>query len=208
MAFPVVLRLTWRGKEIRGDGDRPEGVTIRNWRLITKAANRSMAFHWHEKYLPLHFGTGAARRYGSAVVKPRTSLWLARKLGIYASDVNRIAGLSPNDTQQERRRKRQVARQQLVNRAGGANYNVYTGTLRQMVTSVVMVRAFPGRFRLEMPVPSYLPGRRTDPTQPDIRAELSAMLPGEIKDVRNVGQRVLTQTVRQLLRTGSLPAGV
>ena len=207
MAFPVTIRLMWRGKVIRGDNDRPEGVTIRAWRSITKAANRAMGFEWHTKFFPLHFGSGALRRYGSKVYKVRSTIWLARKLKIFAADVNRIAQVSPGDNKEERQRKRMMARQQLVEQAGGVNYNVYTGTLQQMTRTVIM-RAFPGRFRLEMPTPSYIPGRRRDPTQPDIRAELTHMLSGEADHLRKIGQRVLTQSVRQLLKTGSLPAGV
>lgn len=207
MAFPVVLRLKWKGREIRGDDDRPEGVPIKKWGLITKAANRAMGFMWHAQFLPRHFGSDAAKRY-RGVYKQRTSKWLARKLGIANSDVNREANLQPSDTTSERQAKRRNARQRLVSQAGGQNFNVYTGTLKQMVTSVVVMRAFPGRFRLEMPTPAYLPGRRRDPNQPDIRGELTAMLTEEMKAMQSVGQRVLVKSVRQLLQTGNLPDGV
>jgi len=206
MAFPVILRLTWKGKVIQSEADRPEGVSIRAWRVVAKSSNRAMAYHWHENFLPLHFGSGARVRYGGDVIKQRTSKWLARKLKIHASDVNRVAGISPTDTIPQRTRKRQEARQRLVAAAGGANYNVHTGTLRQMVKTVI-VRAFPGRFRLEMPVPSYIPGRRRSATDPDIRAELTAVLPREAAAMQKVGQRVLTQMMQQVLSTGKIPAG-
>lgn len=208
MAFPIILRLRWKGKVIHNDSDRPEGVVIRAWRSILKASNRAIGFHWHAHFLPLHFGSDAARRYGSGVYKTRTRKWLARKLRIESKQVDAAAGIAPGDSQEERRRKRMISRQNLVSQAGGANYNVFRGTLRQMVLGTVVMRAFPGRFRIEMPVPGYLPGRRKDPNQPDIRAELSAMLPGEVSELMKIGQRALTKSVRHVLQTGNLPEGV
>ena len=205
MAFPVILRLKYKGKVIGSDKDRPEGVTIRAWRVVTKSANRAMAYHWHENFLPLHFGSGARRRYGSENIKERSSKWIARKLGFAKTDIERVAGVLPGDDLQTRQRKRQQARQQLVSAAGGANFNVHTGTLRQMVQTVIF-RAFPSRFRLEMPVPAYIPSRRRDPSQPDIRAELTVMLPSEISELQKVGQRVLRDMMRQVLSTGVVPA--
>lgn len=203
MAFPVRLRLRYRGKEIGRDEDRPEGIAIRAWRVVIKSANRAMAYYWHEHFLPLHFGSGAKRRYG-AVYKTRTTKWLAEKLGIHAADVNRVAGVSPGDSLQERQRKRMVARQQLVSAAGGANYNVDSGNLQQLVQSAVF-RAFPSRFRIEMQAPVYVPGRRRDPTQPDIRAELTTVLKTEVDRLQVIGQRVLTDMMKQVVQSGRVP---
>jgi hypothetical protein len=205
MAFPVILRLRYKGKVVGRDEDRPEGVTIRAWRSVTKSANRAMGYHWHSNFLNQHFGSGARRRYGGEAIKERSTGWLARKLGIKTADINRVAGVLPGDNLQDRQRKRQKARQSLVSAAGGANYNVHTGTLKQMVQNVIF-RAFPSRFRLEMPVPSYIPGRRKDPNQPDIRAELTTILPTEVSELQKIGQRVLTQTMQQVLSTGVVPA--
>lgn len=207
MAFPVVIRLKWKGKVIASEADRPEGVSIRAWRQVAKTSFRAMAYHWHEHFLPLHFGSNARVRYGGENIKSRTTLWLAKKLGIFAADVNKIANVKPSDNWQVRNTKKMLARQKLVAAKGGANYNVHTGTLQQMVKSVV-VRAFPGRFRLEMPVPSYIPSRRKSPKDPDIRAELTTMLPSEIETLQKIGQRVLVQTMREVLETGRVPAGV
>jgi len=207
MAFPVILRLTYKGKPVGSDADRPEGVTIRAWRVVLKTANRAMAYHWHEKFLPLHFGSNARTRYGGDKIKQRSSLWLARKLGIKKADINRVADIAPADDPQTRQRKRQEARQKLVSAAGGVNYNVHTGTLQSMVQNAVF-RAFPGRFRIEMPVPSYVPGRRRDATQPDIRAELTTMLPSEVQELQRIGQRVLTETMRRILQGGKVPLEV
>jgi len=205
MAFPVVLRLKYKGKPVGNDADRPEGIAIRAWRVVLKTANRAMGYHWHENYLQLHFGSGARRRYGGQNIKQRSTAWLARKLKIFAADINRVAQVSPSDDQFTRRRKRQEARQQLVAAAGGANYNVDTGTLRDMVKTAVF-RAFPSRFRIEMPVPGYIPSRRKDFTQPDIRAELTMILPSEVKELQKIGQRVLRQAMQQVLQTGRVPA--
>jgi hypothetical protein len=57
-----------------------------------------------------------------------------------------------------------------------------------------------------MPVPSYIPSRRRDPAQPDIRAELTVMLPSEISELQKVGQRVLRDMMQQVLSTGVVPA--
>ena len=207
MAFPVILRLKYKGKPVGSDADRPEGVTIRAWRVVLKTANRAMAYHWHETFLPLHFGSNARTRYGGDKIKQRSSLWLARKLGIKKADINRVADIAPADDPQTRQRKRQTARQKLVSAAGGVNYNVHTGTLQSMVQNAVF-RAFPGRFRIEMPVPSYVPGRRRDATQPDIRAELTTMLPSEVQELQRIGQRVLTETMRRVLQGGKVPSEV
>lgn len=206
MAFPVIIRLMWQGKVIKSEADRPEGVSIRAWRSVAKASFSAMAFYWHDNFLPLHFGTNARRRYGGEVIQPRSSGWLARKLGIFAADINRIAAVMPGDKPEDRQRKRQEARQKLISAAGGTNYNVHTGTLQQMVKTAI-VRAFPGRFRIEMPMPGYIPGRRRNPKDPDIRAELTALLPSEIDTLQQIGQRVLVQTMRQVLATGRIPAG-
>ena len=206
MAFPVRIRLTYGGKEIKSEKDRPEGVSIRAWRTVTKAAFSAMAFHWHENFTPLHFGSKARVRYGGENIKQRSTKWLARKLGIFSTDVRKIAGVMPGDTIPQRTRKMQEARQRLVAAKGGANYNVHTGTMRQMVKTAI-VRAFPTRFRLEMPMPSYIPGRRRSQLDPDIRAELTTMLPGEIDTLQKIGQRVLTQKMQQVLSTGRIPAG-
>jgi hypothetical protein len=205
MAFPVILRLKYKGKAVGSDGDRPEGVTIRAWRVVTKTANRAMAYHWHEHFLPLHFGSGSRRRYGGENYKERTTAWLARKLGIKTADINRSAGISLGDDLQVQQRKRQKARQQLVSAAGGVNYNVHTGTLKQMVQNVIF-RAFPSRFSLIMQMPAYIPGRRRDPSQPNIRAELTTILPTEVSELQKIGQRVLTRTMQQVLSTGRVPA--
>lgn len=204
MAFPVILRLQYKGRPVGKDEDRPEGIAIRAWRAVVKDANRAMAYHWHEKFLPMHFGSGARRRYGSAAYKERTQKWLSEKLGIKYADVNRVAGVSPSDTKEQRQRKLQVARQKLVAAAGGANYNVDTGTLQRTVKNAIF-RAFPSRFRIEMQAPSYIPGRRRDPTQPDIRAELTTMLRTEIDELQRVGQRVLTQSMKVVMQSGRVP---
>jgi hypothetical protein len=206
MAFPVVVRLSWQGREIRSEKDRPEGVSIRAWRDIAKASFSAMAFFWHDNFLQLHFGSNARVRYGGEVIKQRSSKWLARKLKISNTEVRASANVQNDDTPQVRQQKMQVARQRLVSAAGGANYNVHTGTLRQMVKTAI-VRAFPGRFRIEMPVPGYIPSRRKNPKDPDIRAELTVVLPSEIEALQKVGQRVLTQTMQQVLSTGRVPAG-
>lgn len=206
MAFPVVIRLKWKGKVIKSELDRPEGVSIRAWRDVAKISFRAMAYHWHEHFLPLHFGTNARRHYGGENIKQRSSVWLARKLGIFAADINKIAGISPSDTIPQRTRKRQEARQRLVSAKGGANYNVHTGTLQEMVKNVI-VRAFPGRFRVEMPMPGYIPSRRRNPKDPDIRAELTYVLPSEVETLQKIGQRVLVQTMREVLATGRVPSG-
>lgn len=203
MAFPIRLRLKYRGKPVGRDEDRPEGVAIRAWRIILKLANRAMAYTWHEKFSQLHFGSGAKRRYG-AVYKTRTTLWLSRKLGIHAADVNRIAEVSPTDSIPQRRQKRAKARAQLVAAAGGANYNVFTGNLQQMVKTAIF-RAYPSRFSIQMPAPSYVPGRRKDPTQPDIRAELTTVLKTEIDVMQRVGQKVLTDEMQKVVSTGRVP---
>lgn len=204
MAFPIIIRLKYRGKPIgSSDADRPEGVAIRAWRAVLKLANRAMAYHWHEKYSQLHFGSGAKRRYGD-VYKTRTTNWLADKLGIKAADVNRVAQISPADDQLQRRAKRMKARQQLVSAAGGANYNVFSGNLQAMVKNAVF-RAFPSRFSIMMPAPVYVPGRRKDPTQPDIRAELTTVLKTEVATMVPVGQKVLTQEMKKVVDSGRVP---
>jgi len=207
MAFPVILRLTYKGKPVGSDADRPEGVTIRAWRVVLKTANRAMAYHWHETFLPLHFGSNARTRYGGDKIKQRTSVWLAKKLGIKKPDIIRVADINSSDDIFTRQRKLQIARQKLVSAAGGPDYNVYTGTLQSMVQTVVF-RAFPGRFRIEMSVPSYVPGRRRDPKKPDIRAELTTMLPSEVEELQRIGQRVLTETMRRVLQGGKVPSEV
>lgn len=207
MAFPVYLRMIWQGREIRSEKDRPEGVAIRAWRVVTKKSFSAMAFFWHDNFLGLHFGSNARTRYGGQVIKQRTSKWLQRKLKIASTDVRNGANIQSGDSPLVRQQKMQVSRQRLVSAAGGANYNVHTGTLQQMVKTAI-VRAFPGRFRIEMLVPGYIPGRRKDPKDPDIRAELTVVLPSEIEALQKVGQRVLTQTMQQVLSTGRVPAGV
>lgn len=207
MAFPVVLRLIWRGQPVRSEKDRPEGVSIRAWRAVAKASFSAMAFFWHDNFLQLHFGSNARVRYGGENIKQRTSLWLQRKLKISAREVRVAANIQKGDSLQVINQKLQASRQRFVSAAGGANYNVHTGTLQQMVKTAI-VRAFPGRFRIEMPVPGYIPGRRKDPKDPDIRAELTVVLPSEIEALQKVGQRVLTQTMQQVLSTGRVPAGV
>lgn len=205
MAFPVILRLKYKGKPVGSDADRPEGVTIRAWRSVTKSANRAMAYHWHEQFLPLHFGNDAARRYAGSF-KKRTNKWLMRKNNITRNDVEKAM---PDGAWSLPGVARQKAYAQtldtLIKQKGGIEYNVHTGTLREMVKTVIF-RAFPSRFRLEMPVPSYIPGRRRDPSQPDIRAELTTILPGEVSELQKIGQRVLTQMMQQVLSTGRVPA--
>jgi hypothetical protein len=205
MAFPVILRLKYKGKVIGSDKDRPEGVTIRAWRVVTKSANRAMAYHWHENFLPLHFGNDAARRYGGSF-KKRTNKWLMRKHSITRRDVERAMPESYWALPALARQKPYAQMlDTMVKQAGGIEYNVHTGTLREMVQTVIF-RAFPSRFRLEMPVPSYIPSRRRDPSQPDIRAELTVMLPSEISKLQKVGQRVLRDMMQQDLSTGVVPA--
>lgn len=206
MAFIVRMRLMWKGQEIRSEKDRPEGVSIRVWRDVAKTSFRAMAYHWHEHMLPLHFGSAARRKYGGGVYKERTTKWIARKLKISYTEVRNAANIKAGESNDDRQRKMQVARQQIVSARGGANYNIDTGTLRQAVKNVI-VRAFPGRFRLEMPVPSYIPGRRRSDLDPDIRAELTSVLPSEVEELQKIGHRVLTETMRQVLETGRMPAG-
>jgi hypothetical protein len=204
---PVRVHLTYMGRPINGPADRPEGIVIRKWRAILRETNRQMAYHWHSEFSDLHFGSNARRRYGAGAYKQRTSLWLARKLGIKAADVNRIADIKAGEPKEVRQRKRQVARQTLVSQKGGVNYNVFTGNLRQMVKNATF-RAFPSRFRIEMPAPAYVPARKKDQRDPDIRKELTTVLPSELKSMQQIGQRVLVFSVRHVLRTGDLPPGI
>lgn len=206
MAFQIGMKLRWRGKEISSEKDRPEGISIRAWRDVAKTSFRAMAYEWHEKMLPLHFGSAARRKYGAENYKERTTKWVAKKLDIKYPDIQRAAGIQSSDSKDVRQRKLQVARQQLISAKGGPNYNVYTGTLRQSVKTMV-VRAFPSRFRIEMPVPSYIPGRRKSDRDPDIRAELTTVLPSEMEQLRKVGQRVLVESMRRVLETGRAPGG-
>jgi hypothetical protein len=205
MAFPVVLRLKYKGKPVGKDADRPEGIAIRAWRVVLKTANRAMAYHWHENFLPLHFGPGVRVRYGGSNIKQRSTKWIAQKLGIKRGDIEREANIQPGDGAMTQMRKRQEARQRLVSARGGVHYNYFTGTLKDSVETAIF-RAFPSRFRIEMPVPGYIPSRRKDLTQPDIRAELTTILPSEVKELQKIGQRVLRQTMQQVLQTGQAPA--
>ena len=206
MAFQIGMRLTWKGREIRSEKDRPEGIAIRAWRYVAKASFRAMGFYWHENFLQLHFGSAARRRYGSDVVKERTTKWVSKKLKIAYTEVYAAANIARSDSKDVRQRKLQRARQQLVASRGGADYNHYKGTLRQAVKTVYM-RAFPGRFSLQMPVPGYIPGRRKSAKDPDIRAELTAMLPSEMKEMHAVAQRVLVRSMQEVLSTGRVPQG-
>jgi hypothetical protein len=229
MAFPVILKLMYKGKQIKGDSDRPEGVSIRAWRVVLKKANSAMAFYWHEHFLPLHFGPGAARRYRN-VFAPRTLQWLMRKVGITRATVdsvmNKAGKFTKFRTKEDYWREFYRTANQLIDSSnGGINYNYYRGGLMDSVTSTAIVRAFPGRFRIEMKMPSYIPERRKRRTyknlgqlrkdfgnsamsdQPDIRTELTAMLSSEIDTLQKIGQRVLVQTMREVLATGKVPAG-
>ena len=52
--------------------DRPEGVSIRNWRKISRAAMTKVGVKWHRDFMPKHFASGATRRYG---YKRRSKKW-------------------------------------------------------------------------------------------------------------------------------------
>jgi hypothetical protein len=205
--------LSWQGREIRSEKDRPEGVSIRAWRDIAKSSFSAMAFYWHENFLERHFGPDVRRRYGGGVIKPRSLSWLMRKIGIKRSDVDsrmNVAGLFEKHKTKEDywRDFFRVAGTMVDQSDGGINYNYHTGGLLDAVTSAAIVRAFPGRFRLEMPLPAWVPGRTKITNHgPDIRAELTVVLPSEIEALQKVGQRVLTQTMQQVLSTGRVPAG-
>lgn len=72
------LRMMYRGKVVTSDRDRPEHVTVRQWRAARHDSQRTMAVYWHKNYLPLHFTPQARLRY-QGVYKKRSPKYLKRK---------------------------------------------------------------------------------------------------------------------------------
>lgn len=202
MTLAYVVRLKVNGRKISGaDGDRPDLVPIRAWRRIMKHGMMTMGRHWHEKFLPLHFGPKAARRYKGAY-QPRTTEHVLRKRGISKSDINsRMAG-APSE-RGARRRFRERVKNQLVSEAGGRDYLRFRGTLQQLSKNATF-RAFQTRVNVEIPAPAYVKSKRY-PNSPDMMHELSAVLPSEVQELERVAQDTIDQSLQQFAATRQLP---
>ena len=151
---------------------KPPDVTVRAWREGMRAAHAEAARVWHEEMLPDHFTPFARFKYQ---YQPRT---LAT-----------------------RKRKKQLAEKGQV-LEGGLVDNVWSGTMRNLLTGAASIRAYPSRFTVTMPGPPYI-SMRPNPVgrsanQPDKAAEILKITPDQRLQLARVVDSVAKQHFKKI----------
>lgn len=111
------------------DTTRPPDIGARRWSDFTKAGMTAVADLWHEKYIPFHFETFAAIKYGYQKRTPRTLI----------------------------KKKKAAAKGKAIK--GGRVALVWSGTLERQMRRRGILRVFPKRFVLSKPAGSYITNR-------------------------------------------------
>lgn len=146
MPFPIAIKFI---------DERPAGLSVRDWREVTKGANADVG-RLYQTFLPGHFRSGAARKYGYA---PRSLKYIRAITG---------------------RKARAKAKGQAI--AGPETPLVFTGLLRTSVLEFGRVRGFPGRFTFTAPAPVYVPERpKPGNPQPPLASEVTRLTADEIR---------------------------
>jgi hypothetical protein len=141
--MPIIIRAEMRGNRI-------DDLTVREQRIVEREAMVATATEWSGKYLPRHFRSGAAGRYGYAKRRPRY-LRRKRRLG--------DAGIIPR---------------------GGRSDLVFTGQMeREIMASRNNIRGFPSRATITMKGPAYFRIRPKKPSHPNMANEVNAIAPAE-----------------------------
>ena len=97
--------------------ERPPDVSQRKWREFASEAHAEMGQYWHRQYLPRHFEPGARERHG---YQARTARYAIKKNKLYQRGISRAA-----------------SNQDLV----------FSGHMRQLLTTHATIRAYPTRAR-------------------------------------------------------------
>ena len=134
---------------------RPPGVSARKWRVFTKESWAIVGNYWHEHMLEDHFRPDAKYRYH---YQRRASKYIAKKLALAKrGDVE----------------------------GGGRTDLVFKGDLKEFVTSLAYVQAFPARAKLVMKAPSYVTSKPKG-GRPWMAQEVSTVLEGEKKKLGKI----------------------
>lgn len=140
---------------------RPPDVSIRNWRKITKAAHEAEGRHFVERFLPGHFRSGAASKYGYRPRKPRTV-----------------------------QRKQALAKLGKVEGRGQIPL-LWSGLFRSAMLGHRLLRGYPTRVRIDFNAPRYAPARQRTSKQPHLSDEALRVTPGERQELGDLlGRRV------------------
>lgn len=135
---------------------RPPDVSIRNWRRVTKAAHEAEGRLFVERFLPQHFRSGAASKYGYRPRRPRT---IERKQAL--AKLGKVEGR-------------------------GQIPLVWSGLFKASMLSHRLLRGYPTRVRIDFNAPRYAPARQRTSKQPHMSDEALRVTPAERQELGEV----------------------
>lgn len=144
--------------------ERPAEMGVRTWRRLLSQAHREMGQKWYDEMAPRHFVSGASHRYG---YQPRTPGYL--------------------------RKKRKLAARGKV-AAGGTVDLVFSGLMKDLVLSLVVIDATYKHALVRMQAPSYVtlkPNVFRGSVQPDKYREVITTTETEQRVLAGVQERAV-----------------
>lgn len=137
-------------------------------RSMTKA-HEEIGKEWHTNMLPQHFTKGAASKYkhkarGTKYLKWKRKKWESR---------------------------RPLKKSGKYVKMGGEVDNVLTGDMKEMLTRVGVIRAFPSRTTVSMTGPRYVTMRNYKMNQPDKGQEIETTTTQEREQLASIADKTL-----------------
>lgn len=162
-------------------GDKPEFLSVRAWRAISKAGTAAVGWFWERVVKRRKF---TRRSESLDDHKPRSAGYLRKKERPYRQ-ITDAGG-----------RRRWVPNRGLM-----ANLE-WSGETRRRVMSPHIPRAFPTRVTIDLPTPKYVQMRPYRRNAPNLGEEITATTNAEVNEMRDVFRETTENEIAAHLAAG------